>query len=159
MAGCYFGSGDGVIDGIDNERLNRFVSERIELHLRRYCARSNISRMELIIGGGLSTQMFAMIDRCAEQLSFQLVHDVYSAGEATRTFTLEASFVVPSTWLDAFKERFRAWIPGWALKRWPIRTKVLSKTETHTVDAVALLPGIPPRIGEKRVHFAVQVVP
>ncbi len=76
----------------------------------------------------------------AKDLVCRLTHCVYSAGSGAEV----VSFVVPATWWDALKER---WFPRWALRRWPVCTRTLSRT----VKVEALLPGIPVEIGKHKV--------
>ena len=139
--------------GPELDQLSRFADGRLVGHLKRFCSEYKIRPPDYYGRGGCDTQLLTRIDNITKDLAFRLVHDVYSLGECTKTFTLEAVFVEPATWLDAFRERFKAWIPNWILKRWKYNTKTLRKVEKYTVDAMALLPQVPIQLDRKDVQF------
>lgn len=133
--------------GTSEKAIGAFATERMRAHLKRFCSEYRIPAREVYGAGGCDggTALLAMIDHATRDLSMRLVHDVYSLGDSRKTIEFEASFTVPATWVDAFKQRFERWIPRLVLRRWPIKTKELCKRETRTVEAMALLPGVPVR--------------
>jgi hypothetical protein len=90
-----------------------------------------------------------------DRLVYTLIHQVYSLGEKDHKII----FDVPDTWIDHMLMHFRdhpnkivsGLIRRYILKHWPIKTKELSKI----VTARALLPDIPPQIGNHNVRFSI----
>lgn len=92
----------------------------VTLERLRYC-------VETMFGDLAYTLSFEMLEREAGRMVMQIRADV-----AAQSID-PVSYRYPSTWWDAFKER---WFPSWALGRWPAR---------HTsgeLNAVVIYPQI-----------------
>ena len=72
-----------------------------------------------------------------QQLVFELERSVWSEKLQNETAKVTASVNVPETPWQHFKE---VHFPKWLLKRFPVKYKTVSKTETYTFKTVALYP-------------------
>jgi len=141
---------------LDIEKMERFASYQVEAKLKRYVMSRKISRPWNEEDSFVVPPIHVRIDRWCDEAVVHFVHDVYALDEVERVIELDVSFTVPDTWVDALRQRIDPWLPSWIAKHWTPHTRVLRGHKSVTVTAIALLPGIPPKLGEHRVHFALQ---
>lgn len=76
-------------------------------------------------------------DDILRTLRYKLEAYVLTDHVTKQNFTLEFSVEVPTTWFQHLKQdRMRTWI----LRRWPVRTRTISKTESVTYQKDHLYP-------------------
>jgi hypothetical protein len=82
----------------------------------------------------------------ADVIAGSIVHRFRAGLAAIGRYSHEVGFDVPADWYQALRERFA---PAWWLRRWPVKTRRLSKS-------VTMYKAVCPHVGVRRddTHFA-----
>lgn len=109
--------------------------ERRELHLESFVDMRRVERRRI---RHLTPQGQASVVRdVGDNLLISVERSVWAEKIQNETAEVEVSVDVPTSWWQHFK---RDVFPVWLLRRFPVKTKTVSKKSTFTFRTVALLP-------------------
>jgi hypothetical protein len=103
------------------------VVERIRVRMETMYRRSELKIPEHVIRNTLVEASDSSLEWHIDQ-GIRIHFTTAMVGQKLETPTLTVQY--PETWWEHFKQR---WLPKWALKRWPVKYKVI--TETYEVMA------------------------
>lgn len=141
---------DAPFSPFDTVAVKRILLQRFDLHVRRVLETRKVAL------NGVRIEMLDLFADAAGRAAVQMSAYVWAQKLQDETVALSVSY--PSTWWQAFKERF---FPARALRRWPVKKTTVSRA--HRFRTLALFPGYryespSDRLGEPHVISIVDPV-
>jgi hypothetical protein len=110
--------------------------ETVELEKVRLSIRNTMSKQLLYdFRGDLELRQFT--DQFLERMSYELCATLVGKKHVVDTVTVTASVEIPDGCWQTLRAR---WLPTFWLKRWPVRTRRVSKSETITRSVTRVCP-------------------
>lgn len=113
------------------------VYKSLELRPVRFAARRIVDRKT----AERLTSIHQYEDVITRDLVFETDRLVYSDCLRDETVTVVAEIEIPSSWWQHFKQDT---FPAWLLRRFPVKTKKITRSNSKTFKAMALFPDFVP---------------